>query len=115
MNAKFSELLRATFAKTEARALTWQVFNEDAFHVRIGAGALHIQRFPLSSDEADSLDGYSLQVSDGVGRIVLETQVMRGEEGFQLCDDLFQSVRKNSSDSLLDEMLNALGTPRRAS
>lgn len=116
MNAKLSELLRATLAKTEARALTWQSFDENSFHVRIGAGALHIQRLPPPPDEGSySVDRYSLQVSDGLGRIVLETLVFGGEEGFQLCDDLFHSVQKNSSDTLLDEMLNALGSPRRAS
>jgi hypothetical protein len=116
MDAKLSELLRATLAKTDARALTWEAFDEESVRVQIGAGSLHIQLDTLSAEgEPGQLVVYSIQVADGVGRVVLETQVSAGEEGFKLCDDLFRVARKNTSDRVLDDMLNALTTPRRAS
>jgi hypothetical protein len=113
MNDKLAELLRATLAKTDARTLTWDAFNEESVRARIGSGSLHIQR----ETETDAqVVGYAVQVADRFGQFVMDIEVANHDAGFKLCDDLFRSARKNTtSDRVLDEMLDALGGTKRAS
>lgn len=114
MDKKLNQLIQATLAKTESGAIEWDAFDSESFRTRIGAGSMHIQRDSVElSQDGEAFypyDRYSVQISDGMGRIVTEWDCIETNPDFKVLQKLFDAARKSAlkPDHVIDDMLQSL-------
>jgi hypothetical protein len=115
MDNKMREVLKAALDNTRAGTLSWEAFTPESFRARVGRGFLHILWGMITHDAEGnpvSVGQYTVQVSDGKGRIVADEDVLVTQQDgdSKLVQDLYRAARTSALGGyqVLDNMLDAL-------
>jgi hypothetical protein len=116
MDSKLHQLLQTAVEKTARGGLRWKAFDDESFRAPIHPGYLHIHRGStrIEGDDGEMLPAatYSIQISDGMGRVVAEEGAVEGgqDQDFPLLHNLFRAARTSALGGyqVIENMLSHL-------